>query len=140
MSPVIHAPESGRKYSVGTEMVVFTCARCGIPYGLPTAYIDRRQEDGRAYYCPNGHRLSYHRTEADKLRAQLKLSEEARARNAAARDQARASAAAYKGHATRVKKRIANGVCPCCNRSFKDVLRHMRSQHPGFDPTGEDRP
>lgn len=34
--------------------------------------------------------------------------------------------------------RIRNGVCPCCNRSFKDVHRHMKSQHPEFNPAVDD--
>ncbi|HEX9950777.1 MAG TPA: hypothetical protein VGB53_03340 [Rubricoccaceae bacterium] len=34
-------------------------------------------------------------------------------------------AAAQKGAHTRTKKRIAAGVCPCCNRTFQDLARHM---------------
>lgn len=26
----------------------------------------------------------------------------------------------------------ACGVCPCCNRSFTNVRRHMTSQHPDY--------
>jgi hypothetical protein len=33
---------------------------------------------------------------------------------------------------TRIKKRVAAGVCPCCNRSFKDLARHMAGQHPDY--------
>lgn len=128
------AAERGWTYATDVTLVVFTCARCGIPYGLPEDYIERRRQDGRAHYCPNGHSLSYHETEADKLRRRLKFAEDSRARAAAQRDQAKASARAHKGHVTRIKKRIANGVCPCCNRTFKDVARHMKSQHPEFDP------
>lgn len=27
-------------------------------------------------------------------------------------------------------KRIHNGVCPCCNRSFVNLQRHMKTKHP----------
>lgn len=39
---------------------------------------------------------------------------------------------AQKGQNTRLKNRIAAGVCPCCNRSFQNVARHMAGQHPDF--------
>lgn len=25
-----------------------------------------------------------------------------------------------------------HGVCPCCNRTFSDLQRHMASKHKGF--------
>lgn len=31
-----------------------------------------------------------------------------------------------------MKKRTANGVCPCCTRSFTNLQRHMKSQHPDY--------
>lgn len=30
----------------------------------------------------------------------------------------------------RLKKRVANGVCPCCTRSFTNLRRHMATKHP----------
>ena len=42
------------------------------------------------------------------------------------------SAAAYKGHLTRVKRRVGNGVCPCCNRTFKNLADHMTTKHPDY--------
>jgi hypothetical protein len=46
------------------------------------------------------------------------------------------SHAATKGHVTRKKRqleRVASGVCPCCNRSFVNLRRHMKTQHPEFE-------
>ena len=31
---------------------------------------------------------------------------------------------------TRLQKRIHAGVCPCCNRTFTNVARHMKTKHP----------
>lgn len=45
--------------------------------------------------------------------------------------------AATKGQLTKTKKRIANGVCPCCNRSFANLERHMAGQHPDYPQPGE---
>ena len=27
---------------------------------------------------------------------------------------------------------MANGVCPCCNRSFENLRNHMHTQHPDY--------
>lgn len=40
--------------------------------------------------------------------------------------------AAQRGQTTKLKNRIAKGVCPCCQRSFQNLKRHMESQHPDF--------
>ncbi len=34
---------------------------------------------------------------------------------------------------SRMRKRIQNGVCPCCNRTFQNLARHMASEHPDTD-------
>lgn len=39
---------------------------------------------------------------------------------------------AQKGVTTRIKNRIGNGVCPCCNRTFANLARHMKGQHPDY--------
>lgn len=40
-----------------------------------------------------------------------------------------------KGAHQRTKNRVAKGVCPCCNRSFTNLAKHMAGQHPDFgDP------
>jgi hypothetical protein len=41
-------------------------------------------------------------------------------------------AAVYKGKHTQLKKRVANGVCPCCHRSFVALRRHIETKHPEF--------
>jgi len=40
--------------------------------------------------------------------------------------------AAAKGQLTKTKRRVANGVCPCCNRTFADLSAHMHGQHPEY--------
>lgn len=32
----------------------------------------------------------------------------------------------------RHKKRAAPGLCPCCNRSFVGLSRHMKTKHPQY--------
>jgi hypothetical protein len=48
------------------------------------------------------------------------------------RKQAQNQARAFKGRVTRLKNRAAAGVCPCCNRTFAQLARHMATKHKGF--------
>ncbi len=35
------------------------------------------------------------------------------------------------------RERIVSGVCPCCNRTFQNLARHIAGQHPDFaEPAG----
>lgn len=42
--------------------------KCGVTFALPSAYVQRRREDGRAFYCPSGHTMSFNQTELDRAR------------------------------------------------------------------------
>lgn len=109
------------------------CGVCQIHFAIPQDLYDRCQNDSsKNFWCPNGHKLHYSTDDNERLRQEL-----ARANTRALRAQNEAefnerSRRAVKGHLTRTKKRIANGVCPCCNRSFKDLARHMAGQHPDY--------
>ncbi len=113
-------------------LTALTCWVCGIHFALPEEYERKRAEDGKAWYCPNGDKISYGPSLVEQER---KRAERAEARAVHERDQRQAaerSAAAYKGQVTRLKTRASAGVCPCCNRSFENVRRHMESKHPDY--------
>lgn len=42
-----------------TALVVYPCCSCGIVFGVPKEWDEKRRADHRDFYCPNGHRLSY---------------------------------------------------------------------------------
>jgi hypothetical protein len=120
-------------------MVVHECPSCFVLHAIPQRMHRERLADGGGVYCPNGHVWIFTESETARLKRQLEDAERgrerARAAMTAARDQAQAaerSAAAYKGQATRLRNRVGHGVCPCCNRSFANLGRHMAGQHPGF--------
>lgn len=126
-----------------TTFIVHECARCGVSFGITKRYDDERREARATFYCPNGHTLSFSgKSETEKLREQLDA-EKTRAefwrnerdRNAQRADAADRRAAAARGQVTKLKNRAAAGVCPCCNRSFVQLERHMSTKHPGFAAT-----
>lgn len=133
-----------------SALTVVDCCECGILFGVPRDLDKRNRNDSRrTFWCPSGHPQHYTGpSEAQRLRKQLERTErerdEAKAARIAARDQARAaerSAAAYKGRVTRLKNRAAAGVCPCCQRTFQQLARHMSAMHPDFrDGAGDDQP
>lgn len=121
--------------SIMTTYTVIDCCNCGALFAVPEQVNDELVSSGATFCCPSGHRQHYTKSTA---RA-LKEEREKNARLLARLDQERAAAAsldrqraAAKGQVTKIKRRIANGVCPCCNRTFKDLGRHMSSQHPDY--------
>lgn len=121
-------------------LVVLHCYACRCAFGITEDHYNRaRRSSSVEFYCPNGHDQVFSETSEQKLQRELanerrRLDSES-ARVTSLRDQLEATERSLRGHKaakTRIKNRIANGVCPCCNRSFKDLARHMAGQHPAF--------
>lgn len=108
------------------------CSSCGIAYGLPDGYAKVRREDGKSWRCPNGCSQVYRKTDADDLREQLDAARSLATRESERRRLAESQRAAARGQVTQLRRRIGNGVCPCCNRSFSDLAQHIAGQHPDF--------
>lgn len=129
-----------------TKPVMHECANCGVRFWI-TARLDAcRRSDGGSFYCPNGHCLSFGKSEAEKAREELDKVRRERDRlkqNEAFYEdvhrqqgeeirQLKASRGKVRAELTRVRKRVGHGVCPCCNRTFANLQRHMASRHAGY--------
>lgn len=114
------------------ELEATSCCVCGIQFGVPPYFIDNARKNAGSLYCPNGHRLGWSETEADKLRKQIHKANELLEWQRARASTLEKSLVAQKGQMTKLKKRLAHGVCPFCKRSFQDVARHMKSKHPDY--------
>jgi hypothetical protein len=119
----------------GTIEVV-TCGECGITFGLDSAYRAERRRDHRGFYCPNGHSRYY------PAKSELELERDRTAMLRARLDQAKADAEhterrrrGEKAAKTRLQRRVAAGVCPCCQRTFSNLAAHIAGQHPDWPPT-----
>lgn len=114
-------------------LYVQCCIECGVRFGVPTSFDEQRRDDHRTFYCPNKHPQHYAGlNREEKLERDLE-----RAKRRAASAEGQATRAEYrrraaKGQLTKTKNRIANGVCPCCNRTFKDLAAHMQTKHPEY--------
>ena len=124
---------------LGMDFTRHTCRTCGIVYLVPTSFDAGKRQSKEYWFCPNGHQWAYVESESDKLRRErdrlkqdaARLVDEAQEAHERVEQERRRSAAA-RGQVTKLKKRAANGVCPCCNRTFADLQRHMSTKHPTF--------
>lgn len=131
--------------SVSVDLVIVTCW-CGIPHAVPNELRNKQLRDHRdgreqtSIYCPLGHSyIIAGEGEAAKLKRELKERDVKLQRERARRDQIQAELRttehrlnATKGVVTKLKKRCAAGVCPCCQRNFKQLASHMQNKHPEF--------
>lgn len=107
------------------------CKDCGVSFGLSSQFVETRRDDHRTWYCPNGHGWCYKAESDIERERQRRISAEARAAQAEDRvDILKRQRAAAKGQLTKLRNRIANGVCPWCKRSFSNILAHIDTQHP----------
>lgn len=138
-------------YVDNIEFVLVECCECYTPM-MMTAHMKRRlQRTKGTFYCiackqsQGWYGDTKEEKERKRLEAQLKeresaLSSERRMR-AMAEDQerfAKNQVRAQKAAKTKLKKRIHNGVCPCCTRSFADLRRHMATKHPDYAVDGKE--
>lgn len=119
------------------------CYKCRSDMWIPQALHEAAMA-GRGtieFYCAYGHGQVYAvgETEADKLRRerdrlaqQIAQRDDEIAHQLKLREAAERSVSAMRGQVTRIKNRVGNGVCPCCNRSFSDLTRHMHTKHPEY--------
>ena len=121
-----------------------TCGECGLIFGLEAAFDATKQRDGTTFYCPNGHARVYRETALQRMertakRTQELLEAERRANESLRKDKERLyrQRAAACGQVTRLKNRAKAGVCPCCNRTFSQLARHMADKHPEFGATNK---
>lgn len=126
--------------AISTTLETETCCACGMLFAMPGEIQRLRRRDHDWFYCPAGHSQHY-AAESDVAKAERLLREEqqklARERQQHDQTKARARDAEEKAESAikknlRHRKRAANGVCPCCKRSFTALARHMKTKHPTY--------
>ena len=139
-----HSVRDGQRFNADTTLVVVTCYSCHVKYAIPKSLDDAAQKwpgnkpRGWKIHCPFGHDW-YYLGESWQEQVDAARNDAALARSETQQERARAEEnerrrVAQKAATTRARKRHAAGVCPACKRTFKNVQRHMESQHPDYDP------
>ncbi len=133
--------------TVSIQLVRKTCIYCFAAYGMNAEHDRQRRADHEPFWCPAcGKPIVYSNgnSDEDRLRREL-AAETARLDQVKAdrdyqkreRTKVEKSLSATRGVVTRIKNRVAAGVCPCCTRHFTNLERHMAGQHPEFKTTDE---
>lgn len=110
------------------------CITCGVQFVLPNALYDHQVKKGGYHHCPNGHKQGWSIEESELARTRRER-DNARQQVARAEDEARealAKVSRIDAEMKRLKKRASAGTCPCCQRNFSNMSRHMKSEHPDF--------
>lgn len=118
----------------GTRHVVWECKTCGCVSTVPEAMHDQQHAEGGFHHCPSGHAWGWTKEKSE--RGQLRLERDRLKQQVAERDDEIARQVTMRkqteGKLGRIKKRVKHGVCPCCNRTFENLGRHMATKHPTF--------
>lgn len=125
---------------ITVQLTHIDCWNCHAIYAIDEAARLRYKSKGETWTCPYcAQSTGYGDSDAvreRRLREQAEKSaqfwRERSERAARERVSAEHSARTVRGHMTRLKRRVAAGVCPCCQRTFQDLHRHMKGQHPEY--------
>ena len=112
----------------------FTCGICAGIYAIAERYAAKCEVDKTSWHCPycqcNWGYVG--KSEEQKQRERAERAESrARSIQCSLRTTER-QLSATRGIVTRTKNRISKGVCPCCNRQFANLHRHMEKKHPEY--------
>jgi hypothetical protein len=131
-------------YGTTVTLETMICYKCAVPFAVPERLVRHLRDSQDTFYCPNGHSQIFSKSTETILREKLKKQQDdyewrLKNLNSVLDDNSRTIGAitrqksAIKGQMTKLKNRVKNGVCPCCNRTFSNLANHMKNQHPEFD-------
>ena len=121
------------KYVDNVYLVTEQCCNCGMTFAMTQDFQERKLKDRESFYCPRGHSQHYTgKSETQKLKVQLDKTQKQLAQQLSATANLRVQRDSIHNTYNRMRDRVKNGVCPCCNRSFQNLRDHMKTQHPEF--------
>lgn len=120
------------------QMRMMQCGSCGVWHAFPETIYDHCRREGGHWTCPNGHSRGWAKGADQEKMVVLERERDRLVQNAAQlqdeiRLQERRALAAEQKYKQAHRRAVA-GVCPCCNRTFQNVQRHMLSKHKNVVP------
>lgn len=122
--------QRGKTHTEAIDFIMETCCNCCIPFFMPRYKKNELVKSHDLFYCPNGHAQHYsgksaQEKEIDDLQRKLteQLSHNEIIQNRLLDELNKRQQAEAK------LKRVSGGVCPCCNRTFKNLAAHMKTKH-----------
>lgn len=102
---------------------------CNNSFALPKRTIDNLKAKRKGWFCPHCGASRIFTGETEEQR-RARLAEQRCASEEACRIEAETLAAQRGRQYRRIRERVQAGVCPCCNRTFQNLARHMATKHP----------
>ncbi|MCC7158854.1 MAG: hypothetical protein IT281_04890 [Ignavibacteria bacterium] len=123
------------------EFEVINCGGCGVTFALTSSFVEKRRNDHKGFYCPNGCNRYYPgKSDEEILKEKLAAAQsnvEYWSRRSTANyekyEAEKRSKAAHKAHYTMLKRKVKKGQCPCCEKTFPDVAEHIKNTHPDYN-------
>ena len=115
---------------VGMQEV--NCGECGGSYAINLLYYDQCRANSRSWTCPYckvGWGFSNQKTRAQRLEEELRWERQKKDLAQQSANEANARARRVEKQHRTMRTRVFNGVCPCCNRTFQNLMSHMKTQH-----------
>jgi hypothetical protein len=111
---------------------------CGHTIVMSPEHYEACRESGRSWYCTvcGKSRCFTGETELQKLRRERDAAKQREETIRANLEDTKRRLSAQFGENTKLRKRIKNGVCPCCTRSFTNLRRHLQTKHPEYAAQG----
>jgi hypothetical protein len=128
----------GYALSIGANLAFTTieCCACGTVWAWSSELERNRRESKETFYCPNGHPQSFTTSTAEKLQKQLDAAKAETERQKAETERQRQlridaerRTIAQRAVVKKLKNRVNCGVCPHCQRTFKQLAAHIKSKH-----------
>lgn len=120
------------QFVAGVEFIFEYCCNCRMPFAMTADLQRARRDDHKTFYCPQGHPQHYTGpSEADKLRKEVERQRQMREAEESRRLRVETERDEVARAHNRMRTRVMNGVCPCCNRTFQNLMQHMKTEHAG---------
>lgn len=119
----------GQVLSLAVSLTSEDCGNCGGVFAVNTTYRQRCYDTGKGTFACPYCKTDWGWTGRGRLQVvegELRAERE-RLQRALARENEERLA---REKAERKLKRVSNGVCPCCTRSFQNLAAHIKNKHP----------
>ena len=117
--------------AVTVDLTQIVCGECGGTYAIAERVRKQRQDHSGFWHCPYCQTSwGFSKGELQKTREELELERKRHSSTLARLNETTAELDKTQKAAKRVRTRVQKGVCPCCNRTFINLGRHMATKHP----------
>lgn len=114
-----------------TDFVLVECCKCATPFLMTTRLNKSLRNSKDTFYCPFGHEQGYYgKNTTEKLKDELEALRLEKQKERELLENKWLDEMNEKLKLQKQLKRVHKGTCPCCNRSFVNLKRHMETKHP----------